>query len=472
MSVSDICRLCLTKIEHPLKPDYRLKNEESVTKEIETIFGFEMASNPRLPQEICAFCSDLVKTFYQYFMSVLQNQEKLAAMIDEKLVIYEEYENEMIIDSSIKEEEEIQIKTVIDEDETSNVIDVSSEGDQTEVGELETDNIKTESPKKIPDKQQNAKVKQKRKQNNIERINTFIEFKCCHCPSMKFEDLRQWRSHMKSTHQEDNPPYFCCNKKFPTEKRILLHITRHHDTTPPKFICAKCLRGFKHKKKLERHLQSHIQKRYSGYTCKKCPDVFRFIRQWQRHQLLHSPHMKEDEVKFPCKKCDGEFPTMKALEQHLRIGHKKKLLCDHCAKEFYCKDLLQRHVRRQHTENPDKYTCETCGTELATIQSYKQHIKLLHEAAGEYPCGLCDKVAITESQLRNHIRYAHELEYKFECTYCAKLFKRANELADHISIHTGISRHMCPKCERKFNNKSNMQSHAKRCQGTLKKEIK
>uniref|UniRef100_A0A336KXU7 CSON001160 protein n=1 Tax=Culicoides sonorensis TaxID=179676 RepID=A0A336KXU7_CULSO len=507
MSIENICRLCICKIETQFKMP--LDQIDRLKFEILSIFGFELSSNPELPQKICDYCSEQVNTFYVFFTTVLQNQEKLAEIIHQKIEQLEVVEAEEIFELESDEhdteatEEFDEIETLetletdgmenyeelvknepdikVDEDFKENVIRSSENCEDLEVpirkNRIEILEKEEYDPNDLEDTIDSRKKsgdiacirrRVKRKEQNLQRINKFIKFKCDDClPEVKFKGMLEWRRHMKLLHSQDNPPFSCCNKKFRSEISVLLHITRVHDPES-KLICAKCLKGFNHKKKLEIHMQTHMKVTTDGYKCKKCPDIFCSIRQWQRHQLIHIPDLKINDMLFPCKKCEEELPTYKTLEQHIRLNHKKKFICEHCAKEFAFKALLQRHYEQKHTENKETYKCDMCGIVLTSIQTYKKHITYMHENSGEFPCEFCDKVAVTELQLKNHMRFTHELKHKFECNYCGKLFKRIIDLEDHVSIHTGISRHICPKCDRKFNSKSNMQKHAKRCTITKK----
>ncbi|XP_063698594.1 zinc finger protein 567-like [Culicoides brevitarsis] len=421
------CRLCLCKIEDMLDPTgFKTTSDKQLMRLIKQYFGFEMTRDPKLSQIVCKYCAERIKSFNQYCEEVRQNQTKVQYMkmdVDEP----EDFFTEPVL--NIKEEEE---------------------------QEIYTEKILVEHRPKV--------VK-----FNIDRISRFIDFVCEICTSQThFKGFLPWKSHMKDVHGNDQPTYSCCDVKLINERSFMVHINRYHDPVSSDkllFECAICLKRFKHKARIRAHMQVHIRHDENGYKCKKCDERFYKSIHWRTHQLLHEPNARLEDILFPCRKCPLEFSSSKDIQVHMRNDHKKNFLCDLCAEVFHAKFVLQEHVRMTHSgpENRRAFQCPHCGNAFLRKNNLTNHISLMHTQTGIYPCNQCDKIAITEKQLKNHIAFTHKTDRRFVCTFCQKAFKRKCDMIDHESIHTGKPLHKCPKCERMFNSKSNMQSHAKRC---------
>jgi len=91
-----------------------------------------------------------------------------------------------------------------------------------------------------------------------------------------------------------------------------------------------------------------------------------------------------------CESCSKEFPTVAALNQHIKERHayKKKYRCFACGRSYTCKESLYSHRNRIHQSNDIQ--CEWCPHAFPTLQVLETHRKRSHEAnEGEIPCNLC-----------------------------------------------------------------------------------
>uniref|UniRef100_A0A336M4V1 CSON011847 protein n=1 Tax=Culicoides sonorensis TaxID=179676 RepID=A0A336M4V1_CULSO len=472
MDQSHICRLCLCKSE-----DATWNKEEKIAliKQIKEIFGFEITTSDggsSLPELICVYCKDQVNTFYVYYRSVQENQLKLQG-IGSSLSDVDKNETEQDRDCS-DSDDDIKVEAFTPADPSELLINsmiIKGETDEQERNEEEQSSRK-KCTKKKGTKKEKARQNQdedesefEKRQKEDERIAKYISFKCMRCPNDKITDLTKWKIHMRRVHDEAKPSLICCDRKLRDRRRILYHIGFHHETEA-EFECDKCSKKFKLKAYLLSHMKTHEINTTKNFQCDKCPEKFLYRGQLTKHQLIHMTPEEQALVKFyPCKECEKEFPSAKNLGSHVRRVHKKMstYVCHICAKVFSKKERLSSHFLYKHTENPPKHQCEHCGIELANNDTYRYHIKLQHTSQGSYPCSYCGKVSATEVQLRAHIRFTHETERKHQCEYCPKAFKRAVDLTEHLSIHLGGALYDCPTCDRKFNSKSNMQSHVKKC---------
>ncbi|XP_063698592.1 zinc finger protein 85-like [Culicoides brevitarsis] len=446
MGKSDICRLCLCKSEDST---YTKDEEDQLLTQIKDIFGFDVNPDSEL---ICVYCKERVNSFYSYYRSVLDNQFKLQGIglkPDDTEAGNDQNSSDSECDVKVSAFSEM-LKTELTEEEVPLLDRKKSSGKKR---------------KKSRPKEEEVDEEAEKRQKEDERIAKYISFKCMLCPNDSINDLTNWKIHMRRVHDEARPVIVCCDRKLTDRRRILYHIGFHHETEA-EFECDKCSKKFKLKAYLLSHMKTHEINTTKNFQCDKCPEKFLYRGHLTKHQLIHMTPEEQALVKFyPCKQCDKEFPSAKNLGSHVRRVHKKlsTFVCHICAKVFSKKERLTSHFLYKHTENPPKHQCEHCGIELANNDTYRYHVKLQHTSAGSYPCSYCGKVNATEVQLKAHIRFTHETERKHQCEYCPKAFKRAVDLTEHLSIHMGGALYDCPTCDRKFNSKSNMQSHVKKC---------
>ncbi|XP_065083819.1 putative zinc finger protein 286B [Ochlerotatus camptorhynchus] len=129
-----------------------------------------------------------------------------------------------------------------------------------------------------------------------------------------------------------------------------------------------------------------------------------------------------------------EYHTVESHQnQHLGL---KPYVCqvEGCTLAFYCRNLLMKHIRRQHSaDGPEYQDCDICG----------QRIK-------------GPKAALTKHQK------THTEEKNYICAVCGKGFTTPGYLRQHSIIHTDLMPYECNVCHRKFNNKYNMLTHEKK----------
>ncbi|CAD7006065.1 zinc finger protein 189 [Ceratitis capitata] len=147
-----------------------------------------------------------------------------------------------------------------------------------------------------------------------------IKFECDIC-NYTTVYAKHFRTHMSVSHQDEQPRIFKCTQcpEAYVEERFLHEHTKHiHDCVPrqPKFICAKCGKGFPK--------QSHLK----------------------RHSYVHEPN-------------------------------EKPFLCDYCPSRFINLCSLTRHIQSKHNKNK-KHMCSDCGKAFGHIYSLKSHKIHMH----------------------------------------------------------------------------------------------
>nr|XP_029724038.1 myoneurin-like [Aedes albopictus] len=190
----------------------------------------------------------------------------------------------------------------------------------------------------------------------------------------------------------------------------------------------------------------------------------------KRIRIVTKPYKKRQKKDKPPKKCD-ELALEDAQQDETKEDKKEKdqkrsrrgALCDFCGEwveyhtveshqnqhlglkpyacqmvdcnmSFYCRNLLMKHIRRQHNaDGPEYQYCDIC----------KQRIK-------------GPKAALTKHQK------IHTEEKHYVCLVCGKGFTTPGYLRQHSNIHTDLMPYECSVCRRKFNNKYNMLTHEKK----------
>lgn len=403
-----------------------------------SVFLFKISDRQELPQHICYNCVQKIREFHDFYKSVIFNQESLEKLnYDRHAASDEEPSKEMISE--------------FEDDQNSPKI-----------------SHKTSTRKTI--QKPNKEISKKRRAED-ERIAKYISFKCSACPTETLSNLKEWSAHQRKVHNEKLPVITCCERKLRDRKRILDHISYHHELTP-QFECPNCQRHFKRRPYLLSHMRSHTIQTTEKLKCDHCSEEFIYQSQLTKHQLTHMPLDERKLIQlFTCDQCQNTYTKHHQLLTHRRRMHDQPerytFICHICAKKFNKKERLEDHLLDKHSSNPPKHACEICGVVASSREALRRHMKWYHTDGGseEHVCDICGAVRKNEMSLKQHRRFMHETKRTHTCEYCMKAFKRAYELTEHLTIHVGGTLYSCPHCERGFNSRSNMQSHAKRrCQ--------
>lgn len=177
--------------------------------------------------------------------------------------------------------------------------------------------------------------------------------------------------------------------------------------------------------------------------------------------------------KYSCSKCHATFNKSKEILEHVEIHHDLVIFpnkCDFCKKQFPCKLLLERHLRKQ-CENKDKrFLCSLCPQRFFWSDSLKIHCKLYHmDEKRKFCCAICNRFFHRAEHLQRHLTIHSPEAKKYECPKCKKLFKRKDNLSVHMKIHEPNreikSQFLCTFCGKSFSNSSNLIVHTRRHTG-------
>jgi len=202
-----------------------------------------------------------------------------------------------------------------------------------------------------------------------------------------------------------------------------------------------------------------------GVTCHH--DNCDFMATGSTHLARHVKLKHENKVSVKCELCGKKTFNM---EKHVRIQHDKQktLECDVCEKKFITPFTLRKH-RETHTAVEDrKQKCPRCGVEVTNM---KQHERFVHQKDLRFSCSEegCETRFTSKHHLKKHMESVHE-KAKLSCPQCEKMIG-INSLASHIRIvHEKRRDHVCPQCQKTFQNKSHLRNHVQRVHLQIREE--
>ncbi|CAG5100013.1 Oidioi.mRNA.OKI2018_I69.XSR.g16802.t1.cds [Oikopleura dioica] len=139
---------------------------------------------------------------------------------------------------------------------------------------------------------------------------------------------------------------------------------------------------------------------------------------------------------------DIRISTNSSLENHkfakvpklseVELGE-RPFPCEHCAKSYKTKRLLDAHLRRVHQ------VCVLCSLRFESDKELQIHREISHKVR-KYYCHLCLFWTNKESALENHVSKIHPRENQrkaeeFTCDHCKKVFSRKHQLKKHQNLN-------------------------------------
>lgn len=140
-----------------------------------------------------------------------------------------------------------------------------------------------------------------------------------------------------------------------------------------------------------------------------------------------------------------------------RKYQKERIMCDTCGK-LMNKDLLNDHIRMEHsglTFEEMCYTCDLCGNRLKHRPSLLMHMKMFHlkQVNRERTCEVCGATFKNGQLVLCHKRKVHTDLYPMsQCQYCDYKTPYTSKYKLHVMSHLGeaVLKHQCTICSRKF----------------------
>ncbi len=318
------------------------------------------------------------------------------------------------------------------------------------------------------------------------------------CPKCKavLTDKGVLRHHMRTVHAPDHIKYVCpkCQKCFKEKGTLRKHMVAHgkvkekcsecnaelydikrhmernHGESANKtFTCLKCPRNFSYESSLTRHMKHFHSDERPSFTCHLCNNSFAFKHTLQRH--IRERHATERI--FPCTLCNKAFPSSRRLKDHLEI-HKanRQQLCKWCGKMYFHLESHLRYHQKKGKKIPivKKRDCPKCKKQINVIYpgSFKRHMQSHIHNYKLLRCKLCPRTFRDKKSLRYHLSI-HKGTCETTCSICNR---RVMHIKIHMETHKNWNErklYSCVRCDRKFKEKSSLQHHIAKHDGTNKK---
>ncbi|CAH0594283.1 unnamed protein product [Chrysodeixis includens] len=257
----------------------------------------------------------------------------------------------------------------------------------------------------------------------LDMVGSKAAFSCKKC-SKKFTFMNSFTDHLRQEHSELPDAVECdqCNVRCPDKETLVNHIQKFHERQI--FNCPKCGKKFVRRAHVLRHMAQ------SGCNGKKI-----------------SP--------FVCEVCNAKFSRKDNLMVHIRLQHimKNKHNCKSCSFGTKSFSKLANHWHKFHSDSPDQYQCDHCGSWTSSRAAMIKHLEIHGEK--KYSCAVCGYTTYTIEVMQRHV-FTHVNDKPYKCTQCDKSYIQRAQLQRHLAKHDG---NVCPQCEQSFDTNAKLMIH-------------
>lgn len=217
---------------------------------------------------------------------------------------------------------------------------------------------------------------------------------CCSRFSQLSTMLRHKRRHT------DNKSYMCatCGKPFWTKDELKKHFSVHDEVR--QFSCHFCHIQFKHKGSLRKHMRVHLEP--NRFMCSHCGQTFN-----NKGNLKSHIQRKHSEKSGHCNIC---LKNVSNIEVHMwrHSGH-RPLKCELCSSSFYETKALALHINFKHKKT-DRYKCSLhgCAQSFPSKPMLLFHVAKFHDQQKPFPCEKCARSFYRKNDLARHMSGTHK----------------------------------------------------------------
>ena len=161
---------------------------------------------------------------------------------------------------------------------------------------------------------------------------------------------------------------------------------------------------------------------------------------------------------------------------HLKMRNYK---CNQCPRDYTSSATLEKHQFKLHGAEP-RYKCKKCLAGYTFRNEYNRHF-LICSPGGYIPevrrgtsrnmpiplsrngrtiCPKCGKDYVNQASWMTHYYSDHVYEKtSYECEVCHKISNKLGNHKKHMLIHAEVKPHVCDICNKRFAQKTVMQTH-------------
>ncbi|CAL8270056.1 unnamed protein product [Boreogadus saida] len=227
------------------------------------------------------------------------------------------------------------------------------------------------------------------------------------------------------------------------------------------YPCHLCGKKFRSRGFLKCHMKNHpdhlLKKKYQCTDCDFTTNKkVNFHNHLESHKLLSHHSERSPEYTEYARRYHESSPLgsdkLIVKDREPKLHH-----CKHCAYETAEQGLLNRHMLASHSKN-FAHVCVECAKGFRHPSELKKHMRT-HTGEKPYLCPHCDFRCADQSNLKTHIKSKHGADLPFKCSHCPQAYADARELQRHIEMVQGHKTHQCPHCEHKSTNSSDLKRH-------------
>uniref|UniRef100_A0A182JWY7 Protein krueppel n=1 Tax=Anopheles christyi TaxID=43041 RepID=A0A182JWY7_9DIPT len=186
-----------------------------------------------------------------------------------------------------------------------------------------------------------------------------------------------------------------------------------------------------------------------------CSICGKLVSNMSFHKLSHV----DMPTKLSCPHCPAQLAHQKNLTRHIKTVHLKivKKTCEICGKDFTTNNSYVAHMDAQHYTG-EALECNKCFKKFKHATNLRSHVYAMHSGK-RYCCGICDKSFKSSGLLKNHQR-VHSADQPYGCSQCPKRFKSTFARKTHEMTHSGVQ-FQCALCDKSYRYKSLLSIHTK-----------